>query len=218
MHFFGISGILLLCKTIQWWHHFFQALVFIPIAHAYVHNIWFVYWKMYHTVVVGQVVVQNSTMMYCIHNVYECLCQFHTISLKGNKLCSSFHIQPPLTVIRYDLINNGGVFRVIIQHFSKSSPIPPQCVCFHGLYVDGKEFDDTWMFAQACQGFPLIITYVLLTCHPCFMSSPPTQLCLGCDWIFQFIACTPHHNHPNCLHSTIGTHLLYFESITHHGF
>jgi hypothetical protein len=51
------------------------------------------------------------------------------------------------------IISIGGVLRVVIQHFSKSSPIPPQCVCLHGLYVDGKEFDDTWMFTWACQGF-----------------------------------------------------------------
>jgi hypothetical protein len=36
-----------------------------------------------------------SKMMYCIHNVYECQCQLHTIFLKGNKLCSPFHIWPP---------------------------------------------------------------------------------------------------------------------------
>jgi hypothetical protein len=29
---------------------------------------------------------------------------------------------------------------------------------------------------------------------------------------------TPHHNHLNCFHLTIGTHLLCLESITHHGF
>jgi hypothetical protein len=95
------------------------------------------------------------TTVACIypHNVYEYPCQLHTILLKGDKSCSHFHIQPPLE--QYDIIiNNGGVFRVIIQHFSKSSSIPPQCVCFHGFYVDGKEFDDTWMFARVCQGFP----------------------------------------------------------------
>jgi hypothetical protein len=96
MHFFGIGGIFLLCKTMQWWHHFLQMFNFTLIAHTYVHNIWFVSQKMQHNVVLGQVVVQNSIMMYCIHNVYECPCQFHTISLKGDKSCSPFHIRPPL--------------------------------------------------------------------------------------------------------------------------
>jgi hypothetical protein len=50
---------------------------------------------MQHNVVFGQVLVQNSKMMYCTHNVYECTCQLHMILPKGNKLCSPFHIQPP---------------------------------------------------------------------------------------------------------------------------
>jgi len=65
---------------------------------------------------------------------------------------------------------------------------------------------------------PLIITYALPTYHSSWVSSPPTQSCLGCDIIFWFTPCTPHHNHHNCLHPTMGTHLLCLESITHHNF
>jgi hypothetical protein len=39
---------------------------------------------------------------------------------------------------------------------------------------------------------------------------------LGCDQIFQFAPCAPHHNHPDYLHSTMGAHLLCSKSITHH--
>ncbi len=67
---------------------------FTSIAHAYVHNIWFVCRKMQHSVVLGQV-VQNSKMMYCIHNVHECPCQLHTISPQGDQSCSPFHIWSP---------------------------------------------------------------------------------------------------------------------------
>jgi hypothetical protein len=49
-------------------------------------------------VVLGQVVVENSTMMYCIHNVCECPCQLHISPPKGNKSCSPFHIRPPLLI------------------------------------------------------------------------------------------------------------------------
>jgi hypothetical protein len=36
--------------------------------------------------------LQNSKMKYYIHNVYECPCQLHTISPKGNMLCLPFHM------------------------------------------------------------------------------------------------------------------------------
>ncbi len=65
---------------------------------------------------------------------------------------------------------------------------------------------------------PLIIVYVFFACHLLLMSSLPTQSCLECDRIFQFVPCTPHHNHFDCLHLTIGAHLLCLESITHHSF
>ncbi len=61
---------------------------------------------------------------------------------------------------------------------------------------------------------PLIVAYVFLICHPFSMPS----LMVGCDWIFQFTPCTPHHNHPNHFHLTTRTHLLCLESITHHNF
>ncbi len=59
----------------------------------------------------------------------------------------------------------------------------------------------------------LIVAYMLFNYHPSSISSPPTQLCLGCNWIFWFAPCAPHHNH-----SRMGTHLLWLESIRHHGF
>jgi hypothetical protein len=40
--FFCIGGIFLLCKITKWWCHLLQVLGFTPIAHTYVHNIWFV--------------------------------------------------------------------------------------------------------------------------------------------------------------------------------
>jgi hypothetical protein len=44
------------------------------------------------------------------------------------------------------------------------------------------------------------------------------QLCLGWNQFLKFTPCTPHHNHPNYLHLTMGINLLCLESITHHGF
>jgi hypothetical protein len=41
---------------------------------------------------------------------------------------------------------------------------------------------------------------------------------MGCDWIFRFTPCAPHHNHPDYFHLTMGAHLLCLESITHHDF
>jgi len=62
---------------------------------------------------------------------------------------------------------------------------------------------------------PLIIIYVLLACRSFLVSSPLIQSFLGCDQIFWFTPWAPHHNHPDCLHPTMGTHLLCLESITH---
>jgi hypothetical protein len=73
-----------------------QALGFTPIAHAYVQDIWFVCQKMQHNVVLGQIIVQNSTMMYYINNVYECLPTSHDFA-QSDKLCSPFYIWPPLS-------------------------------------------------------------------------------------------------------------------------
>jgi hypothetical protein len=66
------------------------------------------------------------------------------------KVTSHVHlfISTPLATIRF---HNWGVFCVVLQHFLKSSPIPPQYGSLHGLCMDGEEFDDTWMFTQACQ-------------------------------------------------------------------
>jgi len=60
---------------------------------------------------------------------------------------------------------------------------------------------------------PVIVAYMFPTYHPSWMSSSPTQWCLGCDRTFQFAPYTPHHNHLDCLHPTMGTHLLCLESI-----
>ncbi len=65
---------------------------------------------------------------------------------------------------------------------------------------------------------PLIIAYVFFTCHPFSVSSPLIQSCFGCNRIFQFAPCAPHHKHPNYLHLTMGAHLLCLKSITHHNF
>jgi hypothetical protein len=76
--------------TIQWWHHLLQVPKFTPIAHAYVHNMWFVCQQMQHNVILGQVVVQNSTMIYYIDNLYECPCKLHTILPKATShVCPS---------------------------------------------------------------------------------------------------------------------------------
>jgi hypothetical protein len=48
------------------------------------------------TDVLRQVIVKKITMVYCIHDIHECPCQFYTISPKGNKLCLPIHIRPPL--------------------------------------------------------------------------------------------------------------------------
>jgi hypothetical protein len=63
---------------------------------------------------------------------------------KGNN-----HVCPSISKV----INNERIFCAIIQHFSKRSPIPTQCVHLHRFYVDDKEFYDTYMFAWACQRF-----------------------------------------------------------------
>jgi len=161
---------------------------------------------MQHNVVLGQIIVQNSTMMYYIHNVYENTCQLHKISPTGNKSCLPFHIWPPLPQLGI-IIHNGGVFGVVIQHFSKSSPIPPWSLCgWQGIWwhLDVR---------TSMPRLPLIIVYMFFTYHPFLVSSSLIQLCLGCDWSFDFTPCTSHHNH-----LTMETHLLWLESITHHGF
>ncbi len=63
---------------------------------------------------------------------------------------------------------------------------------------------------------PLIIAYVFFACDMSLVSFLPTQLCLGCDQIFRFAPCAPHHNHHDHLHPTMGAHFLCLESITHH--
>jgi hypothetical protein len=73
-----------------------QVFNFTPITNAYVHNMWFIQWKMQHNVVLGQVIVQNPKMMYYIDNVYECPCQLHMSLFNSDKLCSPFHIQASL--------------------------------------------------------------------------------------------------------------------------
>jgi hypothetical protein len=55
-----------------------------------------IYYMENATDVLRQVIVKKFTMVYCIHDVHECPCQFYTISPKGNKLCLPIHIRPPL--------------------------------------------------------------------------------------------------------------------------
>jgi len=101
----------------------------------------------------------------------------------------------------------------VIQHFSKSFPIPPQCVSLHGLYVEGKEFDDTWMFARVGQSFhgTLLTRFSFIIYFGCL----PCQL----NAIWDVIKIhTSHHDHLDCLCSTMGAHLSCLESIRCHGF
>jgi hypothetical protein len=78
-----------------------------------------------------------------------------------------------------------------------------------------------WWQLDVCTNrtwLPLMIVYMLLVCHPFLVFSLQTWLCLGCDWIFWFAPCTPHHNHLDCLHLTMGAHFLCLKFITHHDF
>ncbi len=93
--FLHVNGILFFGKNIQRWCHLVHASNFIPIAHANLHNIWFIAQKKQHDVL-RQVIVKNFTMVYCSHDVHECPCQLYTISPKGNKSCLPIHIRPPL--------------------------------------------------------------------------------------------------------------------------
>ncbi len=116
------------------------------------------------------------------------------------------------------IINNRRVFCVVIQHFSRSFPIPTQ-MCMLPWFLCGLQ-GILWHLDVRI-GMPrlsLIVTYMFFACHPSSMSSQPTQLCLGCNQIFWFTPCAPHHNHLNCFHLTMGTNLLCLKSITHHGF
>jgi hypothetical protein len=47
---------------------------------------------------------------------------------------------------------------------------------------------------------------------------PTNSIVLGCNQIFQFAPCAPHHNHLDCFHPIMGTHFLCLKFITHHGF
>jgi len=90
-------------------------------------------------------------------------------------------------------------------------------MCMHLCFFCG--WQGIWRHLDVCtcmQSLPFIVAYVFLTYHPFSMSSLATQSCLGCNWIFQFAPCAPHHSHPNCFHPTMGVHLLCLESITHH--
>jgi hypothetical protein len=88
-------------------------------------------------------------MVYYIHNVHECPCKFQTISFKGDKSCSLFHIRPSLSQYKHLIIQNGQVFHVVIHYFLKFAPIPPQCVSLYVILMDGHEPNDNWMLAWA---------------------------------------------------------------------
>jgi hypothetical protein len=55
--------------------------------------------------------------------------------------------------------------------------------------------------------------YVIFIYHCFWVSSPPTQWCLGCNQTFQFAPRAPHHNHHDYLHVIHVTQLLCLESI-----
>ncbi len=98
---------------------------------------------------------------------------FNIISPKGNKSCSPFHIWSPL--LQYNLIIHNGEVLPTIQ---------PQCINLHGLCMDGKELDDTWMFAWVGQSFhqTLLVRFSLvisLGCPPANSMVFGTQLNLS---------------------------------------
>jgi hypothetical protein len=154
------------------------------IAHAYVHNIWFVYRKMQDNVVLGQVVVQNFTMMYCIHNVYDCHANFTRFHLKATSCVHPY---------RSGLPCRNKVWLSIMEGTSCCNPtflekfphITTMCMPLWSLCG----WQGIWWHLVVHTGMPrlpLIIAYVFFTCHLSSMSSFLTQSCLGCNRIFQF--------------------------------
>ncbi len=87
------------------------------------------------------------------------------------------------------------------------------CVSLHGLYVDGKEFYDTWMFTRVGQSFhrTLLTCFSFIIYFGCF----PCQLNDVGDVIETH---TSLHDHLDCLHSTMGAHSLCLKSIRCHTF
>jgi hypothetical protein len=61
--------------------------------------------------------------------------------------------------------------------------------------------------------FLTIDVCVLPIYHMFWVSSSPTQWCLGCYQTFQSTLYTPHHNHLDCFDLTKGNHSLCLESI-----
>jgi len=59
-----VDEILFLNKRIQNWNHVLNAFSFTPIRHTNIHNIWFICWKKQHDVVLWQVIVKTSRMVY----------------------------------------------------------------------------------------------------------------------------------------------------------
>ncbi len=114
------------------------------------------------------------------------------------------------------VIHNGRLFRVVIQHFSKSSFVPSKCVSLHGLNVDGKEVDLNVRMGKP--KLPLNVAYVILAYHSSWMTSLPIQWCLRCNWTFRFTPYATHHDHLNCFHLTMGAHLSCLECIKCHDF
>jgi hypothetical protein len=98
------------------------------------------------------------------------------------------------------IIHNGGVLRVVIQHFAKSSPIPPRCACIYVFCVDGKEFENIWMFAQACESFhwSLLMCFSLIIHLQCL----PWQLNHAQDAIESFNLHLVHHTIATLIVST----------------
>jgi hypothetical protein len=89
------------------------------------------------------------------------------------------HVCPSISRV----INNERIFCAIIQHFSKRSPIPTQCVHLHRFYVDDKEFYDTYMFAWACQRF----CWSLFTCFSLVIHLQ----CVPLQWdVIESLICT----------------------------
>ncbi len=186
------------------------------IAHAYVHNVWFVYRKMQDNVVLGQIIVQNFTMMYYIHTVYECHANFTRFCLKATSYVRPSRSRFPCRN-KVQLSIMKGILCCNPTFLEKFPHITIMCMLLWSLCG----WQGIWWHLVVHTGMPrlsLIIAYVFFTCHLSSMSSLLTQSCLGCNWIFRFTPCAPHNNHLDCLHLTMGAHLLCLESITDHSF
>ncbi len=88
-----------------------------------------------------QIIMQNPTMVYYIHDVHECPCHLHMISPESDKSFSPFHMRPPSH-------NNIQLsIRVSIWYcnptFFKACPHSTTMCKPPWFWMHGKELDDT---------------------------------------------------------------------------